>query len=92
MAETRGKIDWMKNSNFIIIFPYRLPNLAPKAFAKNINQKKAFLNHSALSLDVAFNPVVNILSLFLTNSSLNSFDFLLEELCKALHKLQSLDV
>lgn len=31
MAEERGKIDWMKNSNFLVIFPCRLPNLAPKA-------------------------------------------------------------
>lgn len=34
MAETRGKMDWMKNSNFFINFPCRLPNLAPKACAK----------------------------------------------------------
>lgn len=34
MAERRGKIDWMKTSNFLIIFLCRLPNLAPKALAK----------------------------------------------------------
>ena len=34
MAGARVKTDWMKNSNFLIIFLCRLPNLAPKALPK----------------------------------------------------------
>lgn len=36
MAEARGKIGWMKNSNSLIIFSCKLPSLAPKALAKMI--------------------------------------------------------
>lgn len=39
MAETRGKIDWMKNSNFLIIFLCRLPNLIPNALGKMITMR-----------------------------------------------------
>lgn len=36
MAETRDKIDWMKNSDSLIIFSCKLPSLAPEVLAEMI--------------------------------------------------------